>query len=85
MRTDCATTCSALVRIAILIAEDTGTAVGHALFFHTYSTFLTRPGIYLEDLFVLPEMRGRGHGKRSWRWRNSPSIAQLPAGWSGRS
>ncbi|HVK17656.1 MAG TPA: GNAT family N-acetyltransferase [Fimbriiglobus sp.] len=47
----------------VLIAEDDGTPVGHALFFHTYSTFLARPGIYLEDLFVLPESRGRGHGK----------------------
>jgi GNAT superfamily N-acetyltransferase len=47
----------------VLIAEDAGAAVGYALFFHTYSTFLARPGIYLEDLFVLPESRGRGHGK----------------------
>ncbi len=46
-----------------LIAEDAGVAVGFALFFHNYSTFLTRPGVYLEDLFVLPECRGRGHGK----------------------
>lgn len=46
-----------------LIAEDAGTPVGFALFFHNYSTFLARPGIYLEDLFVLPEYRGRGYGK----------------------
>lgn len=46
-----------------LIAEDAGTAVGFALFFHNYSTFLGKPGIYLEDLFVLPEARGSGHGK----------------------
>ena len=38
-------------------------AVGFALFFHNYSTFLARPGIYLEDLFVLPEHRGRGYGR----------------------
>jgi GNAT superfamily N-acetyltransferase len=37
--------------------------VGFALFFQTFSTFLGRPGIWLEDLFVLPEMRGRGVGK----------------------
>lgn len=37
--------------------------VGFALFFHNFSTFLGRAGIYLEDLFVLPEYRGRGHGK----------------------
>ena len=46
-----------------LMAEDAGQTVGFALFFHNYSTFLGRPGIYLEDLFVLPEARGRGHGK----------------------
>lgn len=38
-------------------------AVGFALFFHNFSTFLTRRGIYLEDLFVTPEARGRGYGK----------------------
>jgi GNAT superfamily N-acetyltransferase len=47
----------------VLIAEDDARAVGFALFFHNYSTFLAKPGIYLEDLFVLPEYRGRGHGK----------------------
>ncbi|MFZ5541288.1 MAG: GNAT family N-acetyltransferase [Pseudomonadota bacterium] len=38
-------------------------AVGFALFFHNFSTFLTKRGIYLEDLFVVPEARGRGYGK----------------------
>jgi GNAT superfamily N-acetyltransferase len=47
----------------VLLAEAEGRPVGFALFFHNYSTFLTRPGIYLEDLFVLPEKRGRGYGK----------------------
>ena len=47
----------------VLIAEAGDKAVGFALFFHNYSTFLTRPGIYLEDLFVLPDERGRGYGK----------------------
>jgi GNAT superfamily N-acetyltransferase len=37
--------------------------VGFALFFHNYSTFLTQPGVYLEDLFVLPGERRRGHGR----------------------
>ncbi|MFO0852743.1 MAG: GNAT family N-acetyltransferase [Gemmataceae bacterium] len=46
-----------------LVAEDAGMAVGFALFFHNYSTFLGKPGIYLEDLFVLPDARGNGHGK----------------------
>jgi GNAT superfamily N-acetyltransferase len=47
----------------VLLAEDGAAVVGFALFFHNYSTFLGKPGIYLEDLFVEPEYRGRGHGK----------------------
>jgi GNAT superfamily N-acetyltransferase len=46
-----------------LIAEQEGRAVGFAVYFHNYSTFLGRPGIYLEDLFVLPEERRKGHGR----------------------
>jgi GNAT superfamily N-acetyltransferase len=42
--------------------------VGFALFFHNYSTFRGRPGIYLEDLFVLPTARGRGIGRRLLTW-----------------
>ena len=47
----------------ILLAEDGGQAVGYAVFYHNYSTFVGKPGIYLEDIFVLPDYRGRGHGK----------------------
>jgi GNAT superfamily N-acetyltransferase len=47
----------------VLLAEEAGAVVGFALFFHNFSTFLARPGLYLEDLFVEPERRGRGHGK----------------------
>lgn len=47
----------------VLIAEEDGAAVGFALFFHTFSTFEGRPGLYLEDLYVRPEARGRGAGK----------------------
>ena len=47
----------------VLIADADGEAAGFALFFHNYSTFLGRPGIYLEDLYVRPELRGRGYGK----------------------
>lgn len=47
---------------SVLIAEDGGTVAGMALWFPTFSTFLGRPGIWLEDLFVRPAHRGRGHG-----------------------
>lgn len=47
----------------VLIAESNGAAVGFALFFHSFSTFEGRPGIYLEDLFVAPAARGTGAGK----------------------
>ena len=47
----------------VLIGEAGGDPVAFALFFHNFSTFLGRPGIYLEDLFVKAEMRGRGYGK----------------------
>ena len=47
----------------VVFARDGGVRVGFALFFHTYSTFLGRKGLYLEDLFVKPEHRGRGYGK----------------------
>ena len=47
----------------VLLAEEGGIPVGFALFFHNFSTFLGRAGIYLEDLFVMPEHRGKGYGK----------------------
>jgi GNAT superfamily N-acetyltransferase len=46
-----------------VIAHHDGAPAGFALFFTTYSTFLAKPGIWLEDLFVMPELRGRGIGK----------------------
>jgi GNAT superfamily N-acetyltransferase len=46
-----------------ILAESQGQAVGFAIFFHNYSTFLTKPGLYLEDIFVLPEYRRQGIGK----------------------
>lgn len=47
----------------VIFAVENGREVGFALFFHNFSTFLGRAGIYLEDLYVLPEARGRGCGK----------------------
>lgn len=47
----------------VVIAEYQGQPAGFALFFHNYSTFLAQPGLYLEDLFVLPAFRGKGLGK----------------------
>ena len=47
----------------VLFALEDGKEVGFALFFHNFSTFLGRSGLYLEDLFVLPEHRGKGYGK----------------------
>lgn len=47
----------------VLLAEEDGIPVGFALFFHNFSTFLGRAGIYLEDLFVMPEHRGKGYGQ----------------------
>lgn len=48
----------------VLLLEEGGEAHGFALFFHNYSTFLGKPGIYLEDLFVDPAQRGKGYGKK---------------------
>lgn len=47
----------------VVIAEFRDEPVGFALFFHNFSTFLGRPGLYLEDLYIQPEVRGKGFGK----------------------
>ena len=47
----------------VLLGVEEGVPVGFALFFHNFSTFLGRAGIYLEDLYVKPEYRGQGYGK----------------------
>ena len=47
----------------VLFVMENGREVGFALFFHNFSTFLGRAGLYLEDLFVLPEFRGKGYGR----------------------
>ena len=50
-------------RFSVLVAEEDGRVAGFALWFFTFSTWLGKPGLYLEDLFVRPELRGRGIGK----------------------
>ncbi len=46
-----------------LVATENGIHVGYAIFFYNFSTFIGKPGIYLEDLYVKPDYRGKGHGK----------------------
>ncbi len=48
----------------VLIAQENGKPVGFVLFFHNFSTFLGRKGIYIEDLYVSPECRGKGYGEK---------------------
>ena len=47
----------------VVFAEEEGIVIGFALFFHNFSTFVGRKGLYLEDLFIIPEKRGLGYGK----------------------
>ena len=47
----------------VLLVYEAAEAVGYALFFHNFSTFVGKPGLYLEDLYIRPEYRGRGYGK----------------------
>jgi GNAT superfamily N-acetyltransferase len=53
-----------------------GVPEGFALFFHNFSTFLGRPGIYLEDLFVQPEARGRGIGRKLLSWLAAVAVSR---------
>lgn len=67
----------------VIFAMEDGKEVGFALFFHNFSTFLGRAGIYLEDLYVKPECRGKGYGKailKSWRPLRSSAAAAV---WNG--
>jgi GNAT superfamily N-acetyltransferase len=62
--------------IEAVIGWEEERAAGFALFFHNFSTFLARRGLYLEDLFVLPEARGRGYGKALIRHLAQLAIAR---------
>jgi len=62
--------------VEALLAWEGGVAVGFALYFHNFSTFLGRRGLYLEDLFVVPEARGRGHGKALIRALAQRAVAR---------
>ena len=59
-------------RAEVLLPCVDGNPIGYALFFHNFSTFLGRAGIYLEDLCILPEYRGKGYGKATLK-----KLAQL--------
>ena len=68
----------------VVLAEHDGQAVGFALFFPNYSTFLGRPGLYLEDLFVRDEFRGRGVGRQLLRTSRGSRSSAAGAAWNGR-
>jgi GNAT superfamily N-acetyltransferase len=63
-------------RFSTLLAEIDGHVVGYAIFFFTYSTFRARPTLYLEDVFVLPERRGRGAGVALFRACAREAVAR---------
>ena len=81
----------ASVTIATATSDDAGadgTVVGFALWFRTFSTFLGRPGIWLEDLFVRPEHRGRGYGGellRDLRTRTDGRVEWAVLDWNERA
>ena len=54
-------------RAKVLIGEVNGEAIGFALYFFNFSTFIGKAGLYLEDIFILPEYRGKGYGKEIFR------------------
>jgi GNAT superfamily N-acetyltransferase len=63
-------------RFKTLLAELNGQVVGYAIYFFTYSSFLARPSLYLEDIFVLPDQRGRGAGRALFRACAAEAVRQ---------
>jgi len=61
-------------RIQVLIVDQDARAVGYAIYFETYSSFLARPTLYLEDLFVITEARGTGAGRAVMGWLAQEAI-----------
>ena len=59
-----------------LIAYEDGKAVGFALYFYNFSTFLTRRGLYLEDIFIDPPYRGKGYGKALMQYLARQAVEQ---------
>jgi GNAT superfamily N-acetyltransferase len=59
-----------------IMARARGETIGFALFFHNYSTFVGRPGLYLEDLYVRPGHRGRGYGEALLRYLAALAVAR---------
>lgn len=59
-----------------LIAEEDGKPVGFALYFYNFSTFVGRPGLYVEDAFILPQYRGRGYGKAIFRYLAAIAVEE---------
>ncbi len=60
----------------VVLGEWNGEAVGYALYFHNFSTFLGRSGIYLEDIYVRPRFRGQGFGKAFFRYLAALCLAR---------
>ena len=60
----------------VVFGEEDGVVVGFALFFHNFSTFVGRKGMYLEDLFILPEKRGLGYGKALLKYVANLAVAR---------
>lgn len=63
-------------RASAVMAEWEGTPAGFALYFYNFSTFLGRPGLYLEDLFVRPAFRRKGIAKSLFRWLAAKAVAE---------